>query len=60
MKCPFRKEENGDFADCYGARCMGYSEIAPVVVVPACKPLEKIRACRMMGTPYPPAGGCGC
>lgn len=25
-RCPFRKDENGEFAECYGDKCMAYLE----------------------------------
>lgn len=27
MRCPFRKGENGEFAECYGEGCMAYFSV---------------------------------
>lgn len=62
FKCPFRKEENGEFADCYGSRCLAYSEFSSAVPFSPTKEPETIRTCRMMGVTYSPPliTGCGC
>lgn len=32
MRCPFRKDENGDFAPCYKDECMAYNEYDTPIV----------------------------
>lgn len=57
-RCPFRKDENGDFAPCYGVGCMAYLEYDQPVMQPLgecqCGKQKTVRAtiCRMM--PQPP------
>lgn len=63
MRCPFRKDDSGDFALCYGAECMAYYECdMPAIpsytqqaIVP---PPTRIKLCRQMplNVPY---GCCG-
>lgn len=53
MRCPFRKNENGDFAQCYGTECMAYLEYDQPVY--RCSEKENhpvhVTGCRMMMQP---------
>lgn len=62
-RCPFRKDENGEFSPCYGAGCMAYYEYdRPVLPATTCVQFaaEHVRTpgcCRLaVITPY--SGGC--
>lgn len=64
--CPFRKEENGEFAECYKERCMAYYEYE-MDVYPPCQSdrvitKQKYTVCRMMAQmpiiPSYPVAGC--
>lgn len=50
MKCPFRKDKDGEFKDCYGEKCMAYCDIKPYYIshVPTETDPEKIHCCKMM------------
>ena len=59
--CPFRKEENSDFAACYGARCMAYYKYEPILTYAEGETAPECPAvCRMMGLMYPAPAACGC
>lgn len=59
MRCPFRKDEDGDFLPCYGAECMAYYEYdAPLAVYTpktdlTAVPTTHITMCRMMAPVVP-------
>lgn len=55
MKCPFRKNADGEFCDCYGKFCMAYYEYQSVpfscncndkteepVMIPVCRRLQPV------------------
>lgn len=59
--CPFRKEENGDFAACYGTRCMAYYKYAPILDYAKGETAPEFPAvCRVMGLMHPAQVACGC
>ena len=64
MRCPFRKDEDGDFLPCYGAECMAYYEYdAPLAVYTpktdlTAVPTTHITRCRMMAPVVPPVTCC--
>lgn len=61
-RCPFRKDENGDFQPCYGAGCMAYYEYdKPVFHTAATTCLQeciRIPACYRLAVFTPYRGGC--
>lgn len=58
--CPFRKEENGDFAACYGTCCMAYYKYAPILTYAEGEAAPEYPAmCRMVGLSYPVPAACG-
>lgn len=61
-RCPFRKDEDGEFAPCYGAACMAYLECdtRPFNVITGegeKQESQHVIMCRMMNPPYF-VGGC--
>lgn len=57
MKCPLRTDENGEFAPCYGEKCMAYYEYEiPFLGSLSCSANQepiKQSACRRLGpAPY--------
>lgn len=62
-RCPFRKDENDDFAPCYGTGCMAYYEYdRPVLPVTTCGNYvaEYVRTtgCYRLSVIAPYSGGC--
>ena len=64
-RCPFRTDENGEFAECYGEECMAYLEYdQPVISYEAYRehrepPKVRVTACQMMKQPMFLGGSCG-
>lgn len=63
MKCPFRKDEHGEFMPCYGAECMAYLEYDQHVLslTTQCNsnsPPVHLTLCRRMAQPMYYGGGC--
>lgn len=64
MKCPFRKDEKGEFRDCYKNDCLAYCEVPEYDYTTTTNTGFAIKSvtpvCRMMGvSPYPVnCGGC--
>lgn len=63
MRCPFRKDENGDFALCYGDECMAHYEYdAPAIPVAnqtsIIPPPVKMRGCFLVAPVYRSSYGC--
>lgn len=61
--CPFRKDKNGEFAECYGERCMAYIEYDQPVFPSSLheemkEPPVHVKVCKMMPQPVFYSGGC--
>ena len=58
--CPFRRTDSGDFAECYGEKCMAYCEYdQPVLSLhdEGKTPPVHVVMCRMMTQPVYYGGG---